>query len=72
MDIYTIVDDPANAPLAIFSLVLAPFGLMDIAAVAKAADLKRAMKGEDVVKLGKNLEPAMNIINKCTGMCLRK
>jgi hypothetical protein len=69
MDIYSIVDDPKNAPLAIFGLVLGPLGLADIATVARAANLKRAMKGEDILKLGKNLGPSMNIVNKVTGMC---
>lgn len=69
MDIYSIVDDPKNAPLAIFGLVLGPLGLADIATVARAANLKRAMKGEDILKLGKNLGPSMNIVNKVTGVC---
>jgi chitinase len=37
----TIVNDPANAPLAIFGLILAPLGLADVFAIAKAVRLAR-------------------------------
>ncbi|KAL9622388.1 MAG: hypothetical protein Q9160_003231 [Pyrenula sp. 1 TL-2023] len=72
MNIYTIVDDPANAPLAIFGLVLGPLGLANMGNVAKAASLRRGMKAEDVAKMGKNVGPKMDIINKCTGMCFKR
>ncbi|KAL2862689.1 uncharacterized protein BJX67DRAFT_292234 [Aspergillus lucknowensis] len=50
MDIYTIVDDPENAPLAIFSLVLG--GIGDLASIAQAAKIRRGMSSEDLGKLG--------------------
>lgn len=68
-DIYTIVDDPANAPLAIFDLILSPLALADVAKIAKAADLRRAMKEEDVAKLGGKLEGRMKTIEKVKGTC---
>jgi hypothetical protein len=69
MDIYTIVDDPGNAPLAIFGLVLAPLGLLDVAAVAKAAGITRGLGPDTLGKLGKNVGPKMDVINKCDGVC---
>jgi hypothetical protein len=62
------VDDPVDAPAAIFGLNFGPLGLVDIATVTKAATLNRGMTGEDVAKLGKNVGPAMDIVNKCIGM----
>lgn len=32
MDIYTVVKDPANAPLAILGLIMAPLAIADVAA----------------------------------------
>ena len=37
MDIYSIVDDPNNAPLAILSFTTCQLAIMDLAQVAKAA-----------------------------------
>ncbi|EPS35643.1 hypothetical protein H072_10908 [Dactylellina haptotyla CBS 200.50] len=64
LDIYTVVDDPHNAPLAIFSLVLAPLALTDLAAISKAATIKRSMKAEEVAKLGGNVAKRMHIVQK--------
>ncbi|KAK7188927.1 hypothetical protein DPSP01_013067 [Paraphaeosphaeria sporulosa] len=40
-DVYTIVDDPKNASLAIFNLIMAPLALADVAVVAEAAQIRR-------------------------------
>ncbi|KAK5995001.1 hypothetical protein PT974_03391 [Cladobotryum mycophilum] len=71
LDIYTIVDDPENAPMAIFDLVLAPLALLDIAKIAKASSLRRGMRAEDVAKLSKGVKRRMDIIDKVKGICRR-
>jgi hypothetical protein len=69
MDIYSIVEDPKNAPLAIFGLVLAPLALADAAVLAKAANARRAMREEDIVRLGGKISTRMKIIEKIKGKC---
>lgn len=69
VDIYTIVDDPDNAPLAIFDLILTPLALTDVAAIAKAAEARRGMKAEDVAKLGDKVKVKTDIIDKVKGVC---
>jgi chitinase len=69
MDIYTVVDDPANAPLAIVDLIMAPLALADVAIVAKAAELKRGMSVEDMAKLGDRVGERMSKVTKGTGKC---
>jgi hypothetical protein len=70
-DIYTILKDPANRPLAIFDLVFAPFALIDVAAMAKAAGLRREMTADDIGKLGATIGKRMGTIEKFTGVCRR-
>ncbi|KAL3486230.1 hypothetical protein BJX62DRAFT_246961 [Aspergillus germanicus] len=55
LDVYTIFDDPENAPLAIFSLILTPLALMDVVKVGQAARARRGMPAADVAKLGDRL-----------------
>ena len=68
-DSYTIVKDPANAPLAIFGLILAPLGLTDVVSLTKAAKLARAMDAKDAVELGTNIGKRLAILQKVTKMC---
>ena len=70
LDIYTIVDDPNNAPLAIFDLILEPLALADIAKLNKAATARRLMTAEDVAKLGDKVSGRMNTIEKVKGKCI--
>ncbi|KAK4087609.1 hypothetical protein Purlil1_7940 [Purpureocillium lilacinum] len=72
LDVYTIVDDPDNAPLAIFSLVLEPLALADLAKISKAAGIRRGMTDADVLKLGGTVSKRMGMIKKVTGTCSRK
>ncbi|KAH6603443.1 glycoside hydrolase family 18 [Trichoderma cornu-damae] len=72
LDIYTIVDDPKNAPLAIFDLVLSPLALGDISKVKMAAQIRRGMRAEDVAKLGKSVESRMDTIDKVIGKCVAR
>ncbi|RFU75486.1 glycoside hydrolase family 18 [Trichoderma arundinaceum] len=72
MDIYTIVDDPHNAPLAIFDLVLSPLALGDIAKINKAANIRRGMKAEDVAKLGDSVKSRMDTVEKVKGKCVAR
>lgn len=69
LDVYSIVDDPKNAPLAIFSLVLEPLSLVDVAKMAKAGSLRRGMKEEDLKALhpkpGSKLDKIEEIKNVC-------
>ncbi|EFX01764.1 hypothetical protein CMQ_8230 [Grosmannia clavigera kw1407] len=60
MDVYTVVDDPANAPLAIVDLIMAPLALADVAIVARAAELRRGMSAKDLAK---------SKVTKGTGKC---
>jgi GH18 family chitinase len=69
-DIYTIVDDPANAPLAIFDLILSPLALADLAVISKAASVRRGMRDEDVAKLGDKVKLKMDTIEKLKGKCV--
>lgn len=69
MDIYTIVDDPENAPLAIFSLILEPLALTSVATVARTADIRRAMSDADIAKLGPRISQRMRTIRKIVGVC---
>jgi chitinase len=61
-DSYTIVNDPDNAPLAIFGLILAPLGLTDVVALAKAAKIAREMKAPDLLKLGVNVGKRLTVL----------
>jgi len=71
VDIYGVVKDKDNLPLAILGIVLAPLGLLDVAQVAKAAGFRRAMKAEDVGKMGKRISDPMESISRIRGMkCL--
>ncbi|KAH8645559.1 hypothetical protein BGZ60DRAFT_334555, partial [Tricladium varicosporioides] len=68
-DSYTIVKDPANAPLAIFGLILAPLGLSDVVAIGKAARIARAINPADLLKLGANVGKRLAILRKVTKIC---
>lgn len=72
MDIYTIVDDPHNAPLAIFDLILEPLALRDIAKINKAANIRRGMSMDDVAKLGGKVKSRMETIDKVKGKCVAR
>lgn len=69
MDVYTIVDDPKNAPLAIMDLILAPISLADAVLISKAAQIKRGMGAEEVAKLGTRIGQRMAKVDKITGVC---
>ncbi|KAL7789818.1 hypothetical protein V8C37DRAFT_417733 [Trichoderma ceciliae] len=70
LDIYTIVDDPHNAPLAIFDLIPSPLALGDIAKINKAANLRRGMRAGDVAKLGDSVKSRMDTVDKVKGECV--
>ncbi|RHZ44851.1 uncharacterized protein CDV56_103313 [Aspergillus thermomutatus] len=69
LDIYTVVDDDKNAPLAIFNLILAPLALLDIARVSRAANFRRAMPGDELSKLGDKLAARMDMISRIKDRC---
>ncbi|KAL4820368.1 hypothetical protein BDW67DRAFT_172610 [Aspergillus spinulosporus] len=69
LDVYTILDDPENAPLAIFSLVLTPLALLDVVKVGQAARARRGMPASDVAKLGDRITARLNIISKLKDRC---
>ncbi|KXJ85657.1 hypothetical protein Micbo1qcDRAFT_127692 [Microdochium bolleyi] len=69
LGIYEIIDDPKNAPLAIFGIILEPFALMDIAKVSKAARARRAMSADDLKALGAKDGGKINAIDKVIGAC---
>lgn len=67
LHIYSIVDNPDNAPLAIFGLVLGAGALRDITKVAPAAKAARGMKADDLAKLGGRVESRMNAVKSIAG-----
>jgi hypothetical protein len=71
LDVYTIVDDPQNAPLAIFSLILEPLSLANLVTITKAANIRRGMSDDDIAKLGTKVTARMQTIKKVTGTCHR-
>lgn len=71
MDVYTIVDDPQNAALAIVDLVMAPAALADVAVIAKAANIRRGMADADVARLGDRVGARMGKVEKVTGVCIK-
>lgn len=71
LDVYTIVDTPQNAALAIVDLVMAPAALADVAVIAKAANIRRGMAVEDVARLGGRVGARMGKVEKLTGVCLK-
>ncbi|KAK4186790.1 hypothetical protein QBC35DRAFT_464390 [Podospora australis] len=66
LDIYNVVNSEGNDPLDIFGLVLAPLAIFDGVQMARAATRARAMKQDDVRKLGGNLGSKMTAIRKTT------
>ena len=68
-DIYSVVDDPKNGVLAIFSLILEPLAIADIAKVARAANIRRGMGEEDIAKLGTRVAGRMQSIRKVCRPC---
>ena len=68
-DSYTIVKDPANAPLIIFGLILALLGMADVVALAKAAKIARTMNAGDVMKIGTNVWERPSTLRKVTSLC---
>ncbi|KAJ5159039.1 uncharacterized protein N7500_008690 [Penicillium coprophilum] len=69
LDIYTIVDDPKNAPLAIFGLILSPLALTDAVAIGRAASARRSMSADDVAKLGEGLNARLSKISNIKNVC---
>lgn len=59
VDIYTIVDNLKNAPLAI----------ADIATITKASDLRRGMREANIAKLGDRVKGRIDAIDKLKGVC---
>ncbi len=74
LDIYSVVDSKGNDPMAIFALVLSPLAVFDVVRISRAASVARGMKGEDVAKLGKNIEGKMNLVKKAreSAVCVRR
>ncbi|KAF3916167.1 hypothetical protein AA313_de0205036 [Arthrobotrys entomopaga] len=70
-DIYTIINDPQNDPMAILGLMLTPLALTDLAIISKAAGIRRGMKAEEIAQLGGTIATRMNIIQKVVGVCRR-
>ncbi|KAK8876695.1 glycoside hydrolase family 18 [Apiospora arundinis] len=68
-DIYIIIDDLDNTPLAIVNLVLDPLALGDVASVTKAAEIRRGMKPEVVAKLGSRVGQRLDKPKGMTGSC---
>ncbi|KAL2813996.1 hypothetical protein BJX63DRAFT_431632 [Aspergillus granulosus] len=69
LDVYTVLEDPENAPLAIFGLILTPLALMDIAKVSQAAKVRRGMPDADVAKLGERLSARLALVSKLKNRC---
>jgi len=71
LEIFSIVDDRDDLPLAILGIVLAPLALLDIGAIAKAAGYRRGMAVADIKKLGAGPNLRMDSVTRIKGMCPR-
>lgn len=71
LGIHDIVDDPANAPLAIFGIILEPFALFDIAKVSRAASARRSMTPDEVKALGSKPSLKTGLIHDIQGVCMK-
>lgn len=69
LGVYQIVDDPSNPLLGIMSIIMAPLALGDLAQVSKAANIRRGMSDDDIVKLGGKIAGRIKIIRKVIGTC---
>lgn len=69
LGIYTIIDDPVNAPLAIFSLVFAPLAITDIVALSKAAGVRRGMSSDTPRAFGDVVNAKLDTITRIKYMC---
>ncbi|KAL5358871.1 hypothetical protein BJX96DRAFT_173834 [Aspergillus floccosus] len=69
VDVYSVVSEKGNAPLAIMSIILAPLALMDVSAVANAARIKRSISADEMLKLGTKLNGRMKVIERVVGVC---
>ena len=67
--IHDIVDDPGNAPLAIFGLILEPLAVFDLAKISKAANVRRAMSPDDVKALGAKPNAKASVIDDIQNVC---
>jgi chitinase len=72
MDIFNIVQDPNNSLLSIFSLVMGPLALGDIATMTKASNIRRGMTDGDVTGLGETVANRMKSIQRVTGACFER
>ncbi|KAF9885845.1 hypothetical protein FE257_012317 [Aspergillus nanangensis] len=68
-DVYNVVKEGDNDPLAIMSIILAPLALLDVGAVAKAAKIRRSMSPEEMIKLGTKLNGRMKVLERVVGVC---
>jgi chitinase len=72
MDLYDIVDTPANAPLIIFGAILGAGALTDAAKLSKAAQARRGMTGADLKKLGGGIDVKIGKIDNIIKVCRKK
>ncbi|KAI9162741.1 putative glycoside hydrolase family 18 protein [Paramyrothecium foliicola] len=71
LGIHDVVDNPDNAALAIFGLVLEPLAIFDIAKMSRAATIRRAMDPADLAKLNAKPGSRMDDIRKANDFCAR-
>lgn len=69
LTIHDVVNDPGNAPLAMFGLILEPVALLDFAKVNKVASFYRAMPADELKKLGAKTSARMTSIDNIKGRC---
>lgn len=68
-EIYQVVDNKDNLPLALFSVVLAPLAIMDAAQIGKAASRMRAASPNEIKALGKNINEGMQKVSGVNRVC---
>jgi hypothetical protein len=71
MDIYDLVKDPHNAPLAVMDLIFSPLALANLGTLQKAASIRRGMAEEDVARLGGKVSGRLKTIEKVKGTCAK-
>ncbi|RCI14282.1 hypothetical protein L249_6131 [Ophiocordyceps polyrhachis-furcata BCC 54312] len=62
-DMYSLVEDADNGPLAILGIVLSPLALMRAGDMSRAAKYRRGMSAADVSKMGARVSGSLNTIS---------
>lgn len=71
MDVYNVIRNPENAPLAIFGIIAGAGALADVGKVGKAAAIRRVLSAQDTTRLGSGIKPKLDKIATVINACKR-